>query len=562
LGNLVKNFEADAAASRNQIRDLLDNDSELFYSTAVEILKSTGDSRGAQYLVALLVSNGMLLRALCSPDLSREEALSMGRSARRVDPMIDVTLARSLADSAVGNGAVHVADPARLMDILCEIGDAGRIMPSLMRMMRHPNPYLRSKAVKMIGRGSRSTKWVMGRLSEPDPRVRANAVESLWGVDTPEARTLLKFAASDANNRVVGNALLGLYHLGESSVLADVVNLTGHESSLFRASAAWVMGETGDPRFTESLRRLIAEPDPIVRKRAFAALAQLKAANAQPPVGEKWHLSGRMLTGESLKGLRRLMLAVAGEDMREPPKVAPLHFLLSEGGQYVTSYKIIEKPLPESMSVSFVIPRSREAASGAFFEGVLSCLKWKRPSDLWSVLPYIETGDGEPPPPRDPEPPVFTSNSDALAAALRETPKRLDCTDLWTGVWCATKQDGGQARGKRHVIVLSSAEEGRIAGHGLIANLQGGRTPVQVIASGPNGQLQDFCRRTHILFRNGAEEEIPAMIEQAYLNLLARYEIAYQPVAASAPVLKVRVQTPSGWAETLIAAAPEPAAEG
>jgi hypothetical protein len=214
------------------------------------------------------------------------------------------------------------------------------------------------------------------------------------------------------------------------------------------------------------------------------------------------------------------------------------------------------------MSVSFVIPRSREAASGAFFEGVLSCLKWKRPSDLWSVLPYIESGDGEPPPPRDPEPPVFTSNSDALAAALRETPKRLDCTDLWTGVWCATKQDGGQSRGKRHVIVLSSAEEGRIAGHGLIANLQGGRTPVQVIASGPNGQLQEFCRRTHILFRNGAEEEIPAMIEQAYLNLLARYEIAYQPVAASAPVLKVRVQTPSGWAETLIAAAQEPGAEG
>ena len=66
-------------------------------------------------------------------------------------------------------------------------------------------------------------------------------------------------------------------------------------------------------------------------------------------------------------------------------------------------------------------------------------------------------------------------------------------------VWCATKPDGGQSRGKRHVIVLSSAEEGRIAGHGLIANLQGGRIPLQAIASGPNAQLQEFCRRTHIL---------------------------------------------------------------
>ena len=124
---------------------------------------------------------------------------------------------------------------------------------------------------------------MMARLGESDPRVRANAIESLWGVDTPEARALLSFAASDANNRAVGNALLGLYYLGEASMLADVVKLAGHESALFRTSAAWVMGETGDPRFTEALRRMISEPDPIVRKRAFAALVQIKAAHGHPP---------------------------------------------------------------------------------------------------------------------------------------------------------------------------------------------------------------------------------------------------------------------------------------
>jgi len=42
------------------------------------------------------------------------------------------------------------------------------------------------------------------------------------------------------------------------------------------------------------------------------------------------------------------------------------------------------------------------------------------------------------------------------------------------------------------------------------------------------------------------------MIEQAYLGLLTRYEIAYQPVVPNAPVLKVRIQTPGGWGETLI----------
>ena len=377
-------------------------------------------------------------------------------------------------------------------------------------------------------------------------------------MDTPEARTLLSFAANDGDNRVAGNALLGLYYLGDTSALADVIKIAGAESKLFRSSAAWVMGEAGDPRFTESLRRMISDPDAVVRKRVFAALAQIKTANAQPPVGERWHVAGRMLAGESAKGLRRLMLAVAGEDMREQPKVAPLQFLLSEGAQYITSYKVTEKPLPESMSVVFVIPRSREAADGAFYQGVLNCLRWKRPSDLWSLLPYIETGDGEAPSPRDPEPPLFTSSADALAAELRGTPKRMECTDLWTALWRATNQDGGQSRGRRHTIVFSSAEEGRIAGHGLIDKLQGGRMPIQVICSGPNQNLEELCRRTHVMQSTCAGEELGEMIEQAYLNLVARYEIHYQPAAATPTDIKVHLQTPVGWGETLIAVGREP----
>jgi len=90
--------------------------------------------------------------------------------------------------------------------------------------------------------------------------------------------------------------------------------------------------------------------------------------------------------------------------------------MLSEGNQHVLNYKVTEKTLPEAMSVVFVIPRSRDAAGGAFFQGVLDCLRWKRPGDPWSILPYIEAGVSEPPPPRDPEPPVFTTNAETLAA--------------------------------------------------------------------------------------------------------------------------------------------------
>ena len=220
-------------------------------------------------------------------------------------------------------------------------------------------------------------------------------------------------------------------------------------------------------------------------------------------------MAGRLVSGEGLKGMRRLMLAVAGDDMREQPKPTPLQFLLSEGTQYITSYKISEKPLPDAMSVVFVIPRSREATGGAFFDGVLQCLRWKRPSDLWSIVPYIEAGDGEPPPPRDPEPAVLP------AIPIRSQPRCAIPQNGWivptSGLESGAPQNtmAALSRGKRHVIVLSSSQESRIAGHGLIANMQGGRIPLQVSRSRPQSRN---CRISAgaptPLFRTGAVEEI------------------------------------------------------
>jgi hypothetical protein len=58
--------------------------------------------------------------------------------------------------------------------------------------------------------------------------------------------------------------------------------------------------------------------------------------------------------------------------------------------------------------------------------------------------------------------------------------------------------------------------------------------------------------------RHCLEEELGESIEQAYLNLLARYEIAYQPVSETPADLKVHLQTPAGWGETLIMAGRQP----
>src|SRR5437899_3333086 len=83
------------------------------------------------------------------------------------------------------------------------------------------------------------------------------AIEALWGVDTPEVRAFLHAAARDPDNRVVGNALMGLYRLEDASAVPALLKMTSHESRRFRATAAWVMGETKDARFTKALAGML-----------------------------------------------------------------------------------------------------------------------------------------------------------------------------------------------------------------------------------------------------------------------------------------------------------------
>jgi hypothetical protein len=80
---------------------------------------------------------------------------------------------------------------------------------------------------------------------------------------------------------------------------------------------------------------------------------------------------------------------------------------------------------------------------------------------------------------------------------------------------------------------------------------------VQVISSVPNPALEDLCNKTRISYTYAtAREEIIARIEEAYLNLNARYEIGYQTLSQEARELKIRIQCPTGWGETMVAIPP------
>lgn len=552
LALAVRNFDRDACAGRTCIRDLLESDPEAFYDEAFEILREPDGSRGSQQVIAMLLAGDLLQRTLCDPRLTLAQALEVARVAFRLDPMTDVALAQRLVENATPREPlISAGDAGRLMDILEEITEGERIRPMLMRLLRHQNSHIRSKAVKLVGRGAGKVKWVRSRLEEADPRVRANAIEALWGVDSEEARELLWTAAHDANNRVAGNALIALYRLGDCSAIAELFRMAGHSSAPFRSTAAWGMGETGDPRFTEALGRLLREPHAAVRRRAMSALSRIKAAVSQSRQMPRWMASGLLLESDPQQPLRRLQLAVSSGD-GTAPRILPTQFLLCEDGRQVLDYKVTEGPAPDAMSVIFLFPRTGIPGATPWARAALRCRAWKRGSDLWAIQHYTMQDPAGISLPALELPPRYTANLETLTRALTLTPSRAWCTGFWDSVWSAVRPEQPQARGRRHLILFCNAAPAWPPDPSLMAAVRASPTAIHAISFAASAPLEELCRGSgHSLRVTETAEAAEEAVAMAYLNLLSRYGIAYQSTGP-ATSLKIRVNGSEGWAETTL----------
>jgi hypothetical protein len=516
------------------MRHYLEQDAGAFVAEARRVLSLHSETSGARHLLALLSDSGRLLSVLCSPGLSKERVLQLARAAISVAPSTDIRIARGLADmlDSPENGET-LRQITRLMDILSDISDAARVFPSIVRLLRHPNPHIRSKAVLMIGRQSRSAQWVRHRLSDTDPRIRANALEALWNVDTAEARELLETLVHDPNNRVAGNALLGLYRLGDTRAIPEILNLAGHPSPLFRSTAAWVMGEIGDPRFTDALGSLLRESDAVVRKRAFSALGKLRAAVARGSKAPPCRLAARFL--DAAPGSFRLAAAVAGSNGWLAPDLLPTHFILSEDNRILQSYRVAPRSVPETLFVVFLLPANGRL--DVWRQAALDCFPWKRPSDLWACCFY--DGAAAQAAGADDGGPAFQSSLDAIRTEFARSTLRYECPDLWRAIRRLTDLEAGLGVGKGQLIVFREDVCGTPPPEDLQTALAAAQATVHVVSATDDPRLEEFCRKSNGTFTLAGANPSDAAIG-AYICQLPQYEISWQS-ARSAQQLRIRL---------------------
>jgi hypothetical protein len=246
-----------------------------FPAQALEVLGGGPDLPGAQFLVATLASEPDWLRTVCDPEKhTLEQSLYLIHRAHKLDRLTEMKLAEMLAHSGMSTDA-EARFASRVFAVLKQ-SEPSASLPALRQLSKCANARVRSKAVLMIGKIYQNPRLSHHAELEQDPRVAANAVESLWGLATSEAREAFVKATIDPRHRIAANGIVGLYLMGDDCSIPLLFRLSLSEMPMARAAAAWAMGEVEDPRFLQRLASLRQDPDAITRQRAFRAMARVR----------------------------------------------------------------------------------------------------------------------------------------------------------------------------------------------------------------------------------------------------------------------------------------------
>lgn len=222
------------------------------------LLREAKDTPRARRLIASLMTRGLLgpvCRRIASADAGAAAELLL------IASKIDSRMLHSLAGGGSGPAA-----PSLGTDQLAQLVEAVLMLAEYASGVEAGalDGRLRSALALLSGRLSALGRLGDSLFGDPDPRVRANAIESLWGRSDEDAVARFRAALGDSYPRPVANACVGLYLAGRAEAVRELSNMASHPEPRFRAAAAWAMGRTGHSRFLPLLAEMrSANPAPV-----------------------------------------------------------------------------------------------------------------------------------------------------------------------------------------------------------------------------------------------------------------------------------------------------------
>jgi HEAT repeat protein len=559
---LVDQFAQNPPLAGKAMRDMVESDGNTFTQQALGLLKTVPVGPGTNYILALLLRDTSFLSKLSDPDLfSLPEATEIAKRVQKLDPSFDVRIVKQIASAASNADQLEAATAERLLELMSAFSDLSRILPVLAELLKHPSPRIRSKAVLLIGRASANAKLAESHLKEADKRVRANAIEALWGNSSNEARSILSAAASDSNNRVAANAALGLYKLDETYSIAIILDMAENPSPIFRLSAVWTMSETQDPRFLGTLAKLIGDADQRVRQLAFSSVAKIRKNKASLLSGPKLKLFATEVEC-SLEAQRKLRVSVCSEDGKPAARIVGLQFALEENKRLVAKYSVQELTQTEILAVGIAIPRRLDQAD-EFLQSceaaLRSTLQQKRSQDQWGILKYATGAIG------DNLLVKFSADPQTLAEAVTAAGNKESAALTLADAAQRIFAEIAPKKAQRHVLLIDALAAGSSPGSShmtqldadnLLALAKEGKIQVySLVVAGHDSEVNPHLRRLcessgGRTVRAAGITEIPRALDVLFCTLPSSYEITYVSNASTpASRLSLQVYSPQGCGE-------------
>ena len=537
-----------------RLGDLLRQDRRVFQQVAVKYLLTAEQSPGTRIVVWLLEKEGMLLEILLNPTLcSLDESVSLVRLVHSNADHIDVQLAKAL------KGA-HESQASRILRLLAVVVQNNRTLPLLIHALRDKSPELRSNAALIFARYCQNELFVANAMQDPNPAVRASAIEGLGKADRIPDAAVLSEAFSDPNPQVQATAILAYRRIDENAAFEKLEEMARHQNADFRATAAWAMGETQATRFVSTLERMQRDRASEVGRKADEALGKIPADASsirsvvpeEPAYLAAFNIEPLYAFADETS-LRRLYLAVTDSEGSVVAGLSHQDFQLQEDGSSVNGQEVWGPERCEPAAIAYVLDCSGSMSASdihAMNAAVIKSLSHKRPEDRVAVVKFsmdVEHAAG------------LTDNLKQLKAVAQRKHMGLRTSSrLHDAVEGALEEVAKRSMGCRAVIAIADGpDRGSESNlHNIVRKARDIAAPLYVVGFGTEGQtgsLPDLAELTGGRFFRAADgRELASVCGELMRKISACYTLTYHGADSHPEAIQVRVTTQTGRGETSV----------
>jgi HEAT repeats len=390
---VLRDFEENPVRAGRELRSALRTDGGAFLSALLNETVFAGNDRGFRFAIDLLVSSDMVIPAIATPSsTSFVQALRLTRYMLEADGNFLNALLTALMTRQ------DLADPActvRVLDLISECATHLANWRSLIRIHSDGDAEIKARCAALLARYRFRDEDGLERFRRSDPRIRANIIQTLWGVSQDQANAILQVAVQDEDNRVAGNACLALYNSGDTRALLHLAEMLSSPDPKKKVTAAWVIGQCRDGRFASRLLEALRGDLPALRKRSITSLAKLEAipsagAASAPNSSSDLDLCFVSAPANPTDAGFDLWLHVAGPGGEQVPHLRPVDFFVWSGAQpprpgeeFLFDYTV-EESAYTSAAVRIVYP----AGSKQFERALAASLEQKPAEQCWALSSY------------------------------------------------------------------------------------------------------------------------------------------------------------------------------